>query len=70
MPRMEGVLTRAVFFRALTLVYLMALISFWWQADGLIGSDGIMPVESHLERLGDHLGIERFWKAPTEDKKH
>ena len=65
MAPMEGVLTRAVFFRALALVYLMALVSLWWQADGLIGSDGIMPVERHLDRVAEQMGVERYWRVPT-----
>ncbi len=62
---MEGVVTRAVFFRALAAVYLVALLSLWPQFEPLFGSDGVLPAVDYLARLADHLGIERFWRAPT-----
>jgi hypothetical protein len=46
------------FLRAFGLIYLIAFVSFWIQADGLVGHDGIIPVTSRLERLGNHFGAE------------
>jgi lipase maturation factor 1 len=38
-------------FRALGLIYLTAFISFWSQAMGLIGANGIMPLVSSMHQL-------------------
>lgn len=62
---MEGVVTRAVFVRALAAVTLLALLSLWVQAAGLFGSGGILPFAEHLEHASGQLGLSRFWKLPT-----
>ena len=58
-------LARHFFLRGLGLVYLIAIISFWVQADGLIGHDGILPVASWLDQLRIRLGVEGYWLLPT-----
>lgn len=62
---MEGIVTRAVFVRAVAVVYAAAVLSLWVQVDGLIGPDGILPLGDHLQRVAAHLGLERFWQLPT-----
>lgn len=61
-------LTRSLFLRGLGVIYLLAFSSFWMQADGLIGSNGILPSEIFIERVdtyADKEGFSAFSKAPT-----
>ena len=53
------------YLRLLGLVYLIAFGSFWSQADGLIGSDGILPVAAWLDALRDRFGAEAYRLFPT-----
>jgi predicted DCC family thiol-disulfide oxidoreductase YuxK len=55
----------ALFLRLLGLCYLAAFVSFWVQADGLVGSDGILPFARYLEWIRGQTGSERFWLLPT-----
>ena len=43
----------------------MAMISLWTQIDGLIGSNGIAPAESFLERIHEQLGATAYRSYPT-----
>ena len=57
-------LTRWLFLRALALVYLIAFLSFWVQAEALVGSNGILPMSETLERVRDVTGFNfptLFW---------
>jgi hypothetical protein len=56
---------RWLFLRALGVIYLIAFVSFWVQAKGLIGSSGIAPVGSYLEGLRTYLGAARYRLVPT-----
>jgi lipase maturation factor 1 len=56
---------RRWFLRLLGLVYLIAFGSFWSQADGLIGSDGILPLAPWLEELRNRFGLEAYRLFPT-----
>ena len=56
---------RAVFVRALGLVYLLAFASFWSQAEGLVGSRGILPVADTLEWAREALGPAAWRHLPT-----
>jgi lipase maturation factor 1 len=56
---------RHVFLRGLGLVYLIAIVSFWVQSDGLVGDQGILPVAPWLEQVKERLGIESYWLLPT-----
>ena len=56
---------RHLFFRLLGLIYFIAIISFWVQADGLIGHDGIAPVAPWLNQVHDRLGLQSYWVWPT-----
>jgi len=53
-----------LFLRLLALVYLAAFISFAVQAQGLIGSHGIVPLGVFVDAVGPPLGGLRFWVAP------
>lgn len=56
---------RRFFLRALGLIYLIAFVSFWVQADGLVGHNGIIPVTSWLEQLQNRFGAEAYRLFPT-----
>ncbi|MDJ0625546.1 MAG: lipase maturation factor family protein [Candidatus Caenarcaniphilales bacterium] len=51
-----------LFIRLLAIVYLIAFVSFWSQAIGLIGSNGILPVE---EFISSNNGIQGFLNYPS-----
>lgn len=52
-------------YRGIALCGIIAFASFWWQAAGLIGSDGILPVARYLDAVAATLGAARFWQLPT-----
>jgi lipase maturation factor 1 len=56
---------RRWYLRLLGLVYLIAFGSFWNQADGLIGSNGIVPVTPWLDALRNRFGAEAYRLFPT-----
>jgi len=58
-------LTRQIFLRGLAVIYAIAFLSLWVQIDGLVGSRGILPVHSLLERAQSELGTERYQLLPT-----
>jgi len=58
-------LTRRAFLGMLAAVYLSAFISFWVQADGLVGSGGILPAERFLAAVEQNRGPERYWLVPS-----
>jgi predicted DCC family thiol-disulfide oxidoreductase YuxK len=62
-PRYD--LVSFLFLRLLGLVYLSAFVSFTVQAQGLIGSHGILPVTELVDGLADRLGAQRFFLMPT-----
>ncbi len=51
--------------RGLGLVYAIAFVSLGVQVLGLVGSDGISPVENFLPRAEAHFGSARFYWIPT-----
>jgi predicted DCC family thiol-disulfide oxidoreductase YuxK len=55
----------ALFLRLLGLCYLAAFVSLWVQIDGLVGSNGILPVGRFLDWIRGQTGAERYWLAPT-----
>jgi predicted DCC family thiol-disulfide oxidoreductase YuxK len=57
--------SRTWFLRLLGLVYLIAFWSFWNQVDGLIGSDGILPVAPWLDAVRHRFGTEAYRLFPT-----
>lgn len=54
-----------LFLRLLGLIYLIAFISFWTQADGLIGKNGILPAADFLGSIAKQTGPERYGLVPT-----
>jgi hypothetical protein len=58
-------LTRQLFLRLLGVIYLVAFISLWVQIEGLIGSNGILPVGEFLESVESQLGPTSYGQVPT-----
>jgi predicted DCC family thiol-disulfide oxidoreductase YuxK len=58
-------LVRALFFRALGGVYLVAFTSLRSQVLGLYGRRGILPVADFLDRIRAHVGPERHRLLPS-----
>jgi lipase maturation factor 1 len=56
---------RRWFLRALGVIYLIAFVSLWVQVDGLIGSDGVSPVNHFLPAVHAQLGKEAYTFLPT-----
>jgi hypothetical protein len=56
---------RDAFLRLLGAVYLVAFVSLWVQVDGLIGSQGILPLGELLSLGRERLGASRYWVLPT-----
>jgi predicted DCC family thiol-disulfide oxidoreductase YuxK len=56
---------RRWFFRALGTIYLIAFLSFWVQADGLIGLHGILPLPDFLESARGQVGSAAYRYLPT-----
>lgn len=54
-----------IFLRLLGLIYFVAFLSFGVQANGLIGSNGILPAAEYLHAAGEYFGFVKFWKVPT-----
>jgi predicted DCC family thiol-disulfide oxidoreductase YuxK len=61
-PRYD--LVSLVFLRLMGLIYLSAFISFGVQAQGLIGSHGILPIAELARLISSHSGVERFHEMP------
>ena len=53
-----------LFLRLFGLIYLAAFVSFAVQAQGLIGSRGILPLAELVDALSGRLGPERFFSMP------
>lgn len=58
-------LSRWVFLRLIGAIYLVAIVSWWVQMDGLIGRDGILPAEQFLSTLAERSDAARYWQVPT-----
>jgi len=56
---------RRWFLRALGVIYLIAFVSLWVQVDGLIGSDGVSPVNQFLPAVHAQLGKDAYALLPT-----
>src|SRR6202011_1699168 len=56
---------RKWFLRSPGLVYLIAFVSLWVQIDGLIGSNGILPVHRFLSAAHEQLGDRALSILPT-----
>ena len=56
---------RWIFLRALGFIYFSVFYSFYFQAKGLLGPDGILPARDYLKAVEGVLHSTRFWYAPT-----
>ncbi len=59
-----------LFIRLFGVVCLCAFLSYWTQAQGLVGSDGILPFAEYLNKSGDYLennkpDVSKFSQLPT-----
>jgi predicted DCC family thiol-disulfide oxidoreductase YuxK len=61
-PRYE--LVSFLFLRGFGVIYLAAFLSFAVQAQGLIGSHGVLPLTELVDVVGASVGRERFWLMP------
>ena len=62
-PRYE--ITTWIFFRCLACIYFAAFTSLAVQIKGLIGTQGILPLEIFLERVSTTYGNDAYFKLPT-----
>jgi predicted DCC family thiol-disulfide oxidoreductase YuxK len=53
-----------LFLRCLALIYLIAFWSFGVQATGLVGSQGILPLQVYLQELTAQYGHNAYWMFP------
>ena len=67
-PLTDCAVSRSLFVRALALIYLIAVISWWVQMGNLVGSDGMVPAADYLLQVKAY-GVENdksaFLLAPT-----
>ena len=56
---------RRWFLRTLGVIYLIAFVSLWVQVDGLIGSNGISPINHFLSAVHEQLGGRAYSLLPT-----
>src|SRR3989454_5973390 len=56
---------RRWFLRALGLNYLIAFISLWMQVDGLVGSNGVSPLNQFLREVYERFGPTAYSLLPT-----
>jgi predicted DCC family thiol-disulfide oxidoreductase YuxK len=61
-PRYD--LVAFLFLRLLGLIYISAFVSFAVQAQGLIGSHGILPLKELVDAAGGRLGAQRYYLMP------
>src|SRR5437870_5035086 len=59
------ILSRWLFLRLLGVAYFCAFLSFWSQAAGLIGENGILPAGGYLDGLKAYAGPAAYWMCPT-----
>jgi hypothetical protein len=70
-PRRQYAIARAIFLRALGVIYLIAFVSLWVQMDGLFGSRGIAPIRVTMGFARNQVtnwgvwGIGRWFSLPT-----
>ncbi len=57
--------SRWMFLRALGCIYLIAFLSLWVQIHGLIGSNGILPVDQFLTAVRQQVGTSGYHAVPT-----
>ena len=63
--KVDGLLPRWIFLRALGLICYSAFFSLVFQINGLIGPQGILPAGEYLRAVAEQLGRVGYWYAPT-----
>ena len=58
-------LSTSLFLRALALIHAIAFGSLWTQLPGLIGPHGILPANTYLAAVREHLGASAYAQLPT-----
>src|SRR6266567_467642 len=58
-------MARSVFLRGLAIVYLIAFASLLPQVNGLIGTNGILPVSDYLDTIDSEYGSTGYALFPT-----
>jgi hypothetical protein len=53
------------FIRALCLIYIVAFVSLAVQGRGLWGSQGLLPIATHMQEAEKVLGSDRIWQMPS-----
>src|SRR6266581_2515486 len=53
------------FLRALGLIYLIAFVSIWVQVDGLVGNNGVSPLNQFLPAVYERFGRSAYSLLPT-----
>ena len=53
------------FLRSLGVIYLIAFVSLWVQIDGLIGNDGVSPINQFLPAVYERFGARAYLLLPT-----
>ena len=56
---------RRWFLRTLGVIYLIAFVSLWVQVDGLVGSNGVSPVNQFLSAVRGQVGSNAYGLLPT-----
>src|SRR5215471_2182137 len=56
---------RRWFLRTLAVIYLIAFVSLWVQVDGLVGGNGMSPVNQFLPAVRAQLGPDAYTLLPT-----
>lgn len=54
-----------LFVKILAVVHFFAFLSFGLQAEGLLGEEGILPIESFLSALQAKLGLSAYFSYPS-----
>ncbi|MGH8613081.1 MAG: lipase maturation factor family protein [Gammaproteobacteria bacterium] len=54
-----------LFLRVIGLIYVTAFGSFASQAHGLVGEQGILPLQPYLRQAHEYLGAAAYWRLPT-----
>ncbi len=65
--RSEWGVARNGFVRGMGLIYLVAILSWWVQLEGLVGPRGILPADQFLSQVeaGSENRWEALWRVPT-----
>ena len=63
--RAEFNVTADLVIRGIALCGLFAFLSLWWQIEGLVGPQGVLPAADYFDALASAYGPERFWFLPT-----